>query len=870
MATDARGSTHAEPLFPFSMNHCKPSDWIRPILRPARAFMVCAIFAIPQHLSASNAEEGQKIEVRKESSPVFPAMAQGSVAGRVGAYWVATGSASRAGSNEHVVWSQEASNTDATWVESAVPALPWAASAQWGDKLIVIGGMASGNTSAAVQVLGSVGGAPPTAQRLADLPMSLAGAGAAVVGDVLHVFGGMSSMHPPVFEKALWKLNLTQPSATWERGQDFPSQPRAFFASTQQYGMLCVFGGVTRPTSDGGGFPVLTESWVYRPKPIEGTDFTGWKRAGDLPFSSAAASALPLGQAGVMLAGGIRPMQVETLPPGPQVAETGSVPWLYHTITDAWCPFDRELPSSAALAVAQGAEVRLMDRAASWTLSFPRTVRRLAWIDYVVVVGYFAVLAGIGFCFSRQESSAEFSLGNRKVKWWAAGISMFATGASAISFMAVPALAFATNYVWTFPLLTLVPAFFLTAYFIFPLLRRMEITSTYEYLERRFNHPLRLIASAQCIIIQTIGRTSVVLVLPALAIASVTGMNVFWSVVLMGVLTTIYTSVGGFESVIWTEVFQGILKFIAPLAMVVIAIVSLPGGFSDFMQAGRDYGKFEFALPTADVTVPAVWILLISYLLQFTVMKAGDQPIIQRVFSAPLSEVRRVTGMEAACGILIGVITNTLGIAIFCYFRAHPGQFSATAQNDQIVPLFVTQAMPPGFAGVVIAAIFASAMATVASAMNSVATIYTEDFYPHVRPNATDAQRLRTLKITSYAVGFIGTAMALLLAATNPKSLMVVWSQIVSLLGGGVVGVYSLGMFTRRVNGFGAVCGAISSIVITLLVKLHTPLHWSSYLPIAILSCMVMGYLCSLFSPQTKNLDGLTVFTAGGPTKRES
>jgi Na+/proline symporter len=259
--------------------------------------------------------------------------------------------------------------------------------------------------------------------------------------------------------------------------------------------------------------------------------------------------------------------------------------------------------------------------------------------------------------------------------------------------------------------------------------------------------------------------------------------------------------------------------------------------------------------------VPAVWVLIISYMLQFTIVKAGDQPIIQRVFSAPLHEVRRVSGMEVACGLLIGLLSNILGIAIFSYFRAHPGQFSPTANNDQIVPMFVTQAMPPGFAGMVIAAIFASAMATVASAMNSVATIYTEDFYPRIRPDATDAQRLRTLKITSYVVGAVGTSMALLLASTNPKSLMVVWGQIVSLMGGGVVGVYSLGMFTTRVNGFGAVCGAIASIIITLLVKLFTPLHWTTFMPIAILSCMVFGYLFSLFSPQRKNLEGLTVFT---------
>ena len=95
----------------------------------------------------------------------------------------------------------------------------------------------------------------------------------------------------------------------------------------------------------------------------------------------------------------------------------------------------------------------------------------------------------------------------------------------------------------------------------------------------------------------------------------------------------------------------------------------------------------------------------------------------------------------------------------------------------------------------------------------------------------------------------------------NLKSIMVTWSIISALLGGGIVGVYSLGMFTTRVNGFGAVCGALASIVICLLVKLYTPLHWATYLPIAILSCMVCGYLFSLVKPQIKDLTGLTVFT---------
>ena len=130
--------------------------------------------------------------------------------------------------------------------------------------------------------------------------------------------------------------------------------------------------------------------------------------------------------------------------------------------------------------------------AAGCTVSVPRRVRSLVRRPITSSsCAYFLLIAFIGFWFSRgQESSEEFSLGNRRVPWWAAGISMFATGASAITFMAVPALAFRTNFVWLLPLATLVPAYFINAYYIFPLLRRMNITSTYEYLERRFNVPL--------------------------------------------------------------------------------------------------------------------------------------------------------------------------------------------------------------------------------------------------------------------------------------------------------------------------------------------------------------------------------------------
>jgi SSS family solute:Na+ symporter len=304
---------------------------------------------------------------------------------------------------------------------------------------------------------------------------------------------------------------------------------------------------------------------------------------GDAPASLSRGAALPLGQSQLLVMGGAQPL-------------------LFHTVTDAWCAFDalprlagtvlaRSKDSVVALGTGEGGAPGAAE------LSTPRSVRNLALIDYAMIIAYFVVIFLIGVYFSRkQDTSAEFSLGNRQVKWWAAGISMFATGASAISFIAIPALAFSTNLVWLFPLVAMIPGYFVTAYLIYPMLRRLEIASTYEYLERRFSRALRVIASLQAIIFQSFVRSAVVLLLPSLAISSVTGINVYTSVLIMGVVTTIYTAIGGFEAVIWTEVLQAVLMLLAPLAIIWVCIASLPGGMGEFWSTGLAYSKFDFAV----------------------------------------------------------------------------------------------------------------------------------------------------------------------------------------------------------------------------------------------------------------------------------
>jgi solute:Na+ symporter, SSS family len=810
--------------------------------------------------------EAQRFEIANRNAAPLDAFLDGGFATAHKDVLV-VGARAASGDSALAVWTLRMNGKDA-WKQSSASMPVWTAAARHGDALLCAGGMVDGlPTRRAGKLI--VNGDQLSMENLPDLPMPLAGAGAAVIGGKLLVFGGLSSIDPPMLENTLWTLDLNQAGAQWNREAPLPGPGRAFAAVTSQYDALCVFGGLV--AGDDGEPAATREAWLFRLKPPEASLDAGWKRVTDLARPSVAGTAFPVGSAAVVLAGGS-----ESAPSGwiPAAGDSGSggKPSLYHTITNAWCDFDQPLEFESLLAPLQETTgspkflilgtARGTDQAGLHDFRIVSSSHSLSWIDYLVIGIYFLLIASVGVISSRHhKSSAEFSLAGRNVPWWVAGISMFATGASAISFMAIPALAFSTNLVFLFPILIYVIAFYVQSRLIFPLLRRMEITSTYEYLERRFNRTLRLIASAQCIIFQTFGRASVVLLLPSLAISATTGINVYLSVVVMWLITTIYTYAGGFRAVVYTDVFQGLLMFFAPIFIIGVCIFTIPGGPTEFINIGLANNKFDFALLTWDPTLPAVWILLTATFMAGTIVQAGDQPTIQRVFSSPAKEVRRVAAMSVACGILISVVTNVLGIAIFGYFHAFPAKLDPLAQTDKIVPLFVIQTLPPGFVGMVIAAIFAAAMTTIASSMNSSATVFTEDFYLRFKPKANDRQRLIVLRVASTVVGLIGLGIALFLATMNLKSIMVTWTIICALLGGGIVGVYSLGMFTRHANGFGAVAGVITSILVTAWVKFYTPLHWQTLIPIAILSCMLSGYLFSFLSRHHKDLAGLTIYT---------
>lgn len=715
-------------------------------------------------------------------------------------------------------------------------------------KLLLVGGHGTNGLTAKVQVLEWRDGTLRQSE-LPSLPLAVAGAGVGFFEDQpekqLYVVGGQTEKE---LSRRVFRFSFGATKPAWEELPPMPGEGRMLPGVICFYNDVHVFGGMTaskQPTARAAAF---------RWKRIDGTTFTGWRELAPLPAALAAPMVFQTGQVHAGVAGG-------TTTDG----QSDEI-FLYHNVTDTWIAKGRlpqPLANGAALKVngKQLIVAPVKDGVVAFDMALRRTVKSLASWDYVFLLGYFVMVAVAGVWYAhRQKSTAQFALGDRKVPWWMAGISMFATGASSISFMAIPAQAFRTSWLWAFPWLMLIPLYFVEAYVIYPLIRRLSITSTYEYLERRFHPSLRYIASAQCIALQTFGRMNMVLLLPALAIAAVTGLDVVYSVLLMGVVTTIYTAKGGLKAVILTEMIQGITMLVGVSLMIWLAITSLRGGWSDFVDIGTRFHKFDTGIWTLDMTAPIFWLIILTPILNKLAF-AADQPVVQRVFATPLKDVRKLAAMFLVCSVTIPFLVNLAGIGAFAYFHQHPAQLDPAMTNDQVIPLYIVQRLPVGVAGLIIAALFAAAASALAGSMNSVATIFTEDFYRKMRKDATDRERLVVMRVGSIVSGLIATGCALYMGKMNLRSLFQTWNELFALLGGGFLGIYILGIFTHRANAIGAFTGALASIAVTVFVKKCTDLHWYGYMPAAAIACVVIGYLVSLVTPRSqKDLSGLTVF----------
>ena len=431
--------------------------------------------------------------------------------------------------------------------------------------------------------------------------------------------------------------------------------------------------------------------------------------------------------------------------------------------------------------------------------------------------------------------------------------------------MAIPAKAYATDWIYLMINVMILAITPFVVYLILPFFRRINATSAYEYLEKRFNVFLRLFASASFVLFQ-IGRMAIVMFLPALALHAITPFEVWHCIVLMGILSIAYCTLGGFEAVIWTDTVQSIVLLGGAGLSLLLIIANLNGGIAEFVSIASAADKFHFAnleFGTMSFTTTALWVVVLGALGQNTVSYTSDQAVIQRYLSTSTrKKAAKAIWLNGIMAIPAGLLFFSMGTALFVFYKTNPEKLDPTFQTDAIFPLFIAQQLPTPIAGLVIAGIFAAAQSTISTSMNSTSTAIVTDFVRRFDLLATERAYLNCARALTLILGLLGTMLALLFASGDIKSLWDQFITVIGLFGGSMAGLFLLGIFTRRTTSTGAAIGAVVGVLTIYLVKTFTRTHFVLYAMVGIVACFIAGYLASFaFGKNNRSLTGLTIYT---------
>lgn len=663
------------------------------------------------------------------------------------------------------------------------------------------------------------------AQPLPALPVPLRAAQAAVGGDSIWL-AGLS----PDGAARLYKTSFSAPGR-WTAQVAWPGGAAPVALGAQNKGVFVTL-------ADGAQWRWFSDK--------------GWRAGAKAPATIVPGSTRAIGQAYLLYLG--------------SGAGGATRLYSYNVITDAWAALGAPQAGTPRAAVSYG-DGLLAARSSANGLAFTTTElvserQSLALLDWLIIGVYMFGMLGVGFYFYRgakNGSSSEFFLGSRAIPAWAAGISMFAGSISSISYLAIPAKAYETNWQYIMSKISTIAGLIFVAIMIVPLFRRLNLVSVFNYLETRFHPSIRLLSSALWMLMQIGGRMGIVLFLPAMAIGTITDTNIVACIVIVGIFTIIYTALGGMKAVVWTDVFQ--VAVLTGGACFAIGFIVYQLGLMPVVETARAFEKTDMVNLSFDVTQPTLWGFLILVLFDVVLTFPKDQVLMQRVLATPSEkEASRSVWVFAVVLLPSAFMFYIIGTVLFAYYRENPAQLNPMLPIDAVFPAFIGNELPAGITGLIIAGLFAAAMGTLSGIINSVATLLSVDFYGKFR-NPTQEQTVRFAEWISVVVGLIGIGIAIILSRMDIHSLLDLTIELFGLLGGSCAGAYTLGMFTRRANWQGVAIGIVAASLLTLAVWILGLIHPYWYLALAIMASIVIGYLASLlFPPPSHSLEGLTIY----------
>lgn len=508
--------------------------------------------------------------------------------------------------------------------------------------------------------------------------------------------------------------------------------------------------------------------------------------------------------------------------------------------------------------------------------------QNISWIDTAIVFVSVIATIGVGLYFARRQKSSEhYFSASKNIPSWAIGLSIFATLISSVTFLAYPAASYKSNWILLVQGL-MVPIVLVGAiWIIVPLFRRTIRLSTYEYFERRFGFFARLYSSL-AFMLTHFSKMGTVLYLVCLVINTLSGIPIMTLIVFIGVCIIFLTLVGGIEAVIWMDVIQGFMIIGGGLLCLGILLFKPEGGpglvlEQAFLMKKIDVGPYNFSL-----TQLTIWVMIINGAF-YALQKYGtDQTIVQRYLVAK-------TDKDAKKAAYIGVMTSVpvwtlfmlIGSLLFVFYNNGTAVLPEGTKADEVFPYFMRTQLPVGVVGLVLSAIVAAAFSTLASDMNCLSAIGVEDYYQRFKPNCTDKQRLSMGRVLVFVSGLAMMLVATLYVLWQGEGVLGVVFELYAIFSAGIVGIFILGLLSKRANWQGLYIGIGACIIFTAYAMLTSakfgvdgeekllldlgPLNFTQHKYMlgvySHLIVIVVGYIASLFFSRKEVDEKLTIYS---------
>jgi SSS family transporter len=483
--------------------------------------------------------------------------------------------------------------------------------------------------------------------------------------------------------------------------------------------------------------------------------------------------------------------------------------------------------------------------------------------DLAIIAAYLVGITLFGLRFrKKQRSLRDYFLADRNVPWWAIALSIVAAETSTLTIISIPGLAYDTNLgflqvVFGYLVARLViSALFIPHYF------RGELFTAYQLIERRFGQRLRAV-TAGLFLITRAAAEGVRVVAIALVVGIALGTGELASIAIITLLTLIYTFEGGMTAVIWTDVVQMIIYVGGTIVGFFTLLHLIPGGWPQVMAlAGDKFTVFHFSFdPTQAYTF---WAGLLGGTFLTTASHGTDQLMVQRLLAARSERQSKTALLSSGLAILFQFsLFLVVGVLLYVFYKIAPELITFT-RSDQIYPAFIVREMPHGISGLLIAAILAAAMSNLSAALNSLSSTTIVDFYLKRRPEMTERERLFVSRGATIVWGVILFVLALL--SRGGGRVVEVGLSIASIAYGALLGVFLLGLLTKRATEAGAIIGMICGFAIEVYVwrfplpdfvlnayaqiagraPAGTKLAWTWYVLVGTFVTFAVGYAASL------------------------